>query len=376
VRRGWTSTALAAVALAAGVTSATAASSNPIAGGPTTVGDSCGPAVQAPDVAPMGQVERETEGANVELDQTVLVSPQRFDLDDPLGADSSFTCVLTVRSRRSEPAQYEVVPLGLVGTDDLAAGGREYFDERDERFADGMGPWIEPAVGTIVIPPRGVARIPFRVTVPADAPTGAAYGAIGVVSRARASDGTDGAPNLGIESVVASSILLALPGDAAPDLRFRELSAPSVRWDREAWPFSAVVDNVGARHATAQGRVRIRSIFGSEVASLPLEQRTLLPGARSPVEATWSKVPWFGVYRWDARMSSDSEPRSVALAEGWLLALPPWWVLALVGITLLALVVRSIRRRTRDWDEDLDGDDDHHAPDEFDFDLAERQLRE
>ncbi len=314
------------------------------------------------------EVVRDRDADNVPLDETVVVTPN-LEYTVPLQAGDVVSCTIVIRSRRSQPATYELTPFGLVGSrrGDLRY---EFVDASDERWDSTAGPWLAPVQQRVIIPPRGVVRVPVRVTVPDDPPVGTAGGAIGVTSR---SGVTSGDTSIGIESTAATIMLFTVGGDGRPELHLRDVDAPGVRWDREAWPLTANVDNDGTLAGTVGGRVRIRSVFGNEVASLGIVGETILPGGRSQVAVEWGKVPWIGLYRWDLRMQSDTDPAAVATTDGWLLALPPWWVLAIAGAALLYLLVRSIRNRADRWADEVDDEDDDS--DSFDFDLAERQLR-
>lgn len=316
-------------------------------------------------------VERDRDAANVELDREVRIGPPLFDVQLPLAAGDAFQCTLTIRSRQPEPATFELTPLGVVGSRAPRAG-YEFVDRSDPRWQQTAGPWIEPAAQVITMPPRGVARVPFRVAVPENPPVGSAYGALGVTLRTREDAG---GTSIGVESVVASVLLLRVGGEGQPQLELRGVDAPRLRWSREPWPIEATLDNDGTLHARTDGRVRVRSIFGNEVATLPLPSRVVFPGGREQLDAEWDGVPWFGFYRWDMRVANDGLPTSVAIADGWFFALPPWWVLALAGLVMLVLLVRFLRRRADRWGEEADAEDHHDDPDGFDFDLAERQLR-
>ncbi len=298
-------------------------------------------------------VEFGSDPAHIELDETVIVTP-RIEIERDLQAGDQFTCILTIRSRRSEKTTFQLEPYGIIGTRAKNAGF-EFVDSTDDRWDATAGPWIEPLVPEVTIAPRDVARVPITVTVPDDPPVGSAYGSINVVSRTRASAGEN---VLGIESQVATVFLLRVGGEGRPSLRLRNVDAPKLRWNRDAWKLTADLDNEGTLHANASGRVRVTSIFGNVVAELPIQRETILPGGREPVAGTWKGVPWFGFYRYDVRVQNgaaargENAPRSIATAKGWFLALPPWWVLALIFAVLVALVVRWWRNRGEDvWDE-------------------------
>lgn len=315
-------------------------------------------------------VERDRDPDNVELDREVRIGPPLFDFRASVAPGDAFQCVLTIRSRQPQPAAYELTPLGIVGSRAPGAGF-EYVDPGDERWERTAGPWIEPAVSRITIGPRGVARVAFRVVVPEEPPVGSAYGALGVTARTLEEAGGTA---IGVESIVAAVLLLRVGGAGEPELRLRDVDAPRLRWDRESWPIEATLDNDGTLHARTSGRVRVRSIFGNEVATLPLPPETVFPGGREQLEAAWDGVPWLGFYRWDMRVAAEGGPASVAIADGWFVALPPWWILAIVATLVLVLLVRFLKRRADEWGE-LADDEDDDDPDGFDFDLAERQLR-
>jgi hypothetical protein len=314
----------------------------------------CVRAIVQPSLPPrvvVPQVEYDTDADNVELDGTVIISPERLEFTDSVQAGDVFICTLTVRNRQDETASFELASLGIIGSREPNAG-YEFIDDTDDRWDATAGSWLVAAVDEVKLEPRGVARVPIVVTVPDVPPVGSAYGSVDVVSRTSAPAGDT---NVGIESHVAQVFLLRVGGDGAPDLALSDVEAPKLRWDRELWPLTASLDNEGTLHASASGRVRVRSIFGSTVAELPVARETVLPGGREQVDVRWKSVPWFGLYRWDARMANAAgAPESIATANGWFIALPPWWVLALVALVIVAWIVRRARARRREWTDLVD----------------------
>jgi hypothetical protein len=211
------------------------------------------------------------------------------------------------------------------------------------------------------------------VIVPKDPPVGSAYASLDVVSRAVARAGETTIP---IESHLATQLLLRIGGDGAPKLSLHDVDAPKLRWDRDSWKLTGSLDNDGTLHANTSGRVRIRSLLGNDVATLDVRPATVLPGGRVAIAATWDGVPWLGLYQYDLRMTSDGDAASVATTEGWFVALPPWWQLAIFVAIFSTLLVRRVRAGRGRWeDEHDDDDDDPSSGGDYDFDLAERQLR-
>ncbi len=331
---------------------------------PTPVED-LGPSCGTFDT-PLQSVIRDTDPDHVELDNMVIVTP-RVDVERDLQAGDAFTCLLMIRNRRPATTTFQLEPYGVIGSKSPNTAF-EFVGADDERFGATAGPWLEPLVPDVTIPPRGVVRVPVKVTIPDDPPVGSAYGSVNVVSRTRASAGEN---VLGIESQAATIFLLRVGGEGRPDLGLGDVEAPRLRWNRDPWTLTANLDNDGTLHATSSGRVRVRSLFGNVVAELPIDRETILPGGREPIAATWKGVPWIGLYRYDVRVENgpategDTPPTSVATADGWFVALPPWWVLALVAALLVVLVVRWWRNRGEDhaWaDESGDEFDDEPEP--------------
>lgn len=306
---------------------------------------------------PPAAVERDTDPVDVPLDGRTIVSPLlvAVDADEALTGGEQFVCTVTIRNRHPVRMTYELQRSGLLGSRAGSSGVR-FVDADDPDAAAPAARWLEPAVETVTIPPRGVARVPVRVTVPEDPPPGSAHASLDIVPPA--SDVGPGETNLGIETRIAVPFLLATDGEARPELRLRDVRAQRLRWSRDPWTLRANVDNEGNVHATPSGRVRIRSLFGNTVAELPITPRPLLPEGRRRIEVTWEGVPWFGLYRHDVRISAD-DGDAVARASGWFVALPPWWVLVIAALVLLAaLAARIGMRRSRDQWLDIDADDD------------------
>lgn len=298
---------------------------------------------------------RDEDADNVELNEQVVVSPPRIEITRALEPGNSLTCILTLRSRRSATTTFELTPQGILGSKDSRAG-YEFLDPGDEDAGATAVSWLEPMPASVTLEPREVARVPVRVTVPENAPTGARFASINVVSNAEQPG--PGETVLGIRSEVAAAFLLHVGGAGQAKLTLDEVEAPLVRWNRDPWRLTAELENSGTMHATSRGRVRVQSIFGNTVAELPIPVRTVLPSGRVPVDVTWSKVPWIGIYRWDARVEDAGDEDVVAHADGWIIALPPWWVLALVAALVAGWIVHRLRRRRLDlaWPEE-DADD-------------------
>jgi hypothetical protein len=293
-------------------------------------------------------VERDREAANVEVTGSVVVSPAAVETDAALAPRSQFTCTITIRNRRDATTTFKLVPTGAIGSD--TDGGVEFIDADDPRAGRTAASWISPLVDEVSISSLGIARVPVRLVVPADPPPGSAYATLDVVPQVPVEVEGAGGAAVGIESRLQVAFLLQTTAEGMPRLVLRDTDAPRLRWNRDSWTFRATVANDGTSFAKPSGRVRIRSIFGSTVATLPVQTRPLLPSAARPMTPTWTGVPWFGFYRYDVRVTSGADDRAGSEPvrhAGWFIALPPWWLVALVGAALLYLLLRWLIPRVR-----------------------------
>lgn len=292
---------------------------------------------------PVPGVVRESDPADVPLDSRVIVSPTSFEFGEAAEPGDRFLCVITLRNRYPRTATLLLEPMGLVGSRS-ARSTAQFVEPADPDAASTAARWLKPRPARITLQPREVARVPVVVTIPEDAPIGAAYGTIDVFSKSTAPAGET---VLGIESRVAVPFLFDIGGEGRPELQLDEVRAPKLRWNRDPWTLRANLDNDGTLHATPRGRVRLRSIFGNTVHQLPIAGTTLLPGGRQRIVETWDDVPWFGFYRYDVRVAPAGEDHAdeVTRANGWFLALPPWWVLALAAAVVLLAAAGVVRRR-------------------------------
>lgn len=295
-------------------------------------------------IAPAVRLRTTPDHADPVAPSVVVVSPTAFDVTRSLRAGDAFTCILSIRNRRKVRTTYEITALGLLG--DRSQGTR-LIGAEDEAARATAATWVDPAVGTVTLRPNQVADVPIRVTVPPNPPRGGVFAMVQVLSAQPA--GAEQPAAVGVTTGAGVPLLLRVGGAGAPKLAFDDPRAPTLRVNRAHWTWRARVDNDGTEHAVPRGRVRIRSIFGSTVATFPIATRTLLPGGGAKVDVTWKQTPWFGVYRYDARVDArGADDGTSARAQGWIVALPPWWVITLIGVVALAAIVVPIYRR-RDY---------------------------
>jgi hypothetical protein len=293
-----------------------------------------------------------TDGNEVKLDGRTIVSPALVEAS--VTAGDRLACPIEIRNRHAERTTFDLGVSGLLGSRSSRASVR-FVEAGDPDAVRTAASWVRPSQDEVTLEPRGVVTIQVLVTVPDEPVVGSTYATFDITPRTKASAGDT---NIGVVSRVSVPFLFQVDGEGAAKLALHDAHAPKLRWSRDPWTLRAKLDNDGTLHATPNGRVRLRSLFGNTVANLEVAGRPILPGGRQAIEQTWDDVPWLGFYRYDLRVADGDE---VARASGWFVALPPWWVLALAALLLAYVIASAIvrRRRARHWVAD-DTDDDEH----------------
>ncbi|MCW2961314.1 MAG: hypothetical protein JWM90_1701 [Thermoleophilia bacterium] len=292
------------------------------------------------------RVERATDPANVPLDGDMTATAAvQLAGDEVFEPGGTYLARITIRNRRTESTTFDLSPAGMLGS--ATSGGVEFIPADAERADETAVSWLDPAVDRITIPPRGVARVPVLITVPQDPPGGSSFATLDILPQLPSNAADDAGPAVGFQSVLQVAFLLRTGPGAGPRLKLDDVAAPHLRWNRDSWTWTATLENAGDSFATPRGRLRIRSIFGGTVAELPLQARPLLPNGEAPLATTWKGVPWFGLYRSDARVTGvDGDPRP-ATSSGWFFALPPWWLVLAIVLLILGAYLRWLIPRVR-----------------------------
>lgn len=218
-----------------------------------------------------------------------------------------------------------------------------------------VGQWITPATERIEIAPGGIARLPFSVTVPADAQPGEHAGALLTV---RQSTGD----TVSVDMRYATRVTVAVAGKLTAGLSLDDASLAVTTgfwpWEPASAHVSYGVHNTGntrlsaAQLITAPG-VELYSTPGADAGLATLSE--LLPDAVVAVDATVD-----GLSAWSplADVSVSVSPTVLAGAGGATLAAeqqqlalsataiaPGWWVMIAAAGAVTLFAIRFARRR-------------------------------
>ncbi len=238
----------------------------------------------------------------------------------------------------------------------VRAGGAPSFDpEPVQDNGMTLAGWIEVQQESLTLEPGETGEFNFVVDVPENAGPGGHYAGFFVTRQPPEIRRTGAA--VGVE--VASQLRLVIPGGAEEEARIRQFTSENniytgsdgvtpaalVRsWRGEAEPevsFSVIVENLGNVAARPTGVVEVSNIWGSSVASLPVNagQEGIFPGDHhSFTSAAWQPEGWsFGRYEAQLDLSyGELGRRTISAATSfWVIPLP-------VVIPLLLLLLAAV----------------------------------
>ena len=202
--------------------------------------------------------------------------------------------------------------------------------------------WTLVSPKEFILEPGGRQAVRFLIDVPPDAPPGGHYLSI------LASLGVGGA-GLGDVSVgqrVGVLVLLRVAGEVKEELRVASFAGPSLA-ARGPVTFDLLARNLGNVHLRPAGIVTVTSMFGGEVARLPIQEENILPGSERAFAVTWDAgwqigsftAEYVGVYGAD---NAVVKSRARVVIFPWHVALP-----ALAALVLLLWAGIRGRRRIR-----------------------------
>ncbi|MGX1934520.1 WxL protein peptidoglycan domain-containing protein [Microbacterium resistens] len=236
------------------------------------------------------------------------------------------------------------------GGETTSEGALDFARAGDETPADAIGSWIAPATESVTIAPGAQARIPFSVTVPADAAPGEHAGALLTV-RQQTGD------VVSVDMRYATRVTVAVSGELTAGLGLSD-TALQVRtgfwpWEPASAQVGYAVTNTGNTRLSGPQQVDVQGVAVTSVTdgSTGVPQLSeLLPHAAVRVDARIDGIPaWSPFFTASiavaptvlTTVSGDVPVVEQATARVTAVAVAPGtWVLAalLVGIPILVLL--------------------------------------
>lgn len=219
-------------------------------------------------------------------------------------------------------------------------GGIDLSNE-DGQFS--LADWVKVTPESVTIPAKGFMTFDYTITVPANASPGGRFGSI--IFKTAPKQVSNGS-GVAVGQEVGSLLLLKIAGDVNEKASIASFRARNAINEGGPVYFDVRTKNDGNVQLRPKGTVTITNIFGKKVASFPVEEENVLPGAIRKSQATWRDSGLlFGRYNATVSLVYGSE-RQVLTASTSFWGFPYKAMgLGLLIIAVLVLLVYPRRKR-------------------------------
>jgi hypothetical protein len=246
-----------------------------------------------------------------------------------------------------------------VGKENFAAKGEEgeieLTDNADPLYS--LAPWFSFDAAQLDIPARGTKELHYTVAIPADAEPGGRYGSI--VFNTIPPKLPPGQSGAAVQQTLASIVFMRINGAAKEQLSVASFETGHLDAKKNWSPLKGFeygpvdiltrVKNSGNVHEKPTGTITIKNLFGFKVATIPLDEHFVIPGATRRLHNTWPDAKHkqqflFGSYT--ATLNAKYADGKTLTASTTFTVIP-WKLVAIVLIVLLVLIVFFWKTRRR-----------------------------
>ena len=199
--------------------------------------------------------------------------------------------------------------------------------------------WFKTNQSVTLKPGDGV-KVPYTIEVPVDAPAGGQFAVVWWGTVPKNASSTEGSQSVSIQTRAGILVYINVNGDVVEKAEvthlFKNIS-DRMFFDRTvAFPYS--ITNSGTVYIKPKGEITVTSIFGSEVAKLPINQKgfQILPNSyRDFGDSVWkANLTSVGFYKVNFKLEYGIK-NTVYEKTNWIVVLP----IKTVSIGILALLV-------------------------------------
>jgi hypothetical protein len=173
--------------------------------------------------------------------------------------------------------------LGEDGGIDLSSKDSEYS----------LASWISTTPSKITIPAQESQTFEYTINVPKDATPGGRFGSIIFQTASTALGGGSG---VAVSQEVGALVFVKIAGVVKESASVVGFNSKNTLNDHGPVDFDIRVKNEGNVYFKPKGTITISNFFGQTVATVPVNEQNVLPGAIRKMDATWNSDWLFGRY--------------------------------------------------------------------------------
>ena len=205
-----------------------------------------------------------------------------------------------------------------------------------------LAPWFNISAAAFSIAPKTTKEVKFSVDVPSSAEPGGRYGSL--IFHTNPSALAPGQSGAAIKQQLATLIFLRINGAANEKLRIESFAADNQYYEYGPINFTTRIRNQGNVHEKPSGTIVIKNMIGLKVATLPLEEKYVIPNSVRKLSNTW-KSHW-GIGKYTAQATVNG-PNSAKLSATTSFIIFPYKVVLAILLILAFLYFFFARSRKR-----------------------------
>jgi hypothetical protein len=182
------------------------------------------------------------------------------------------------------------------------------------------------------------ARIPVRITIPADAEPGGYYGSVLVSTDRNSVSDQENVSRSPVIARIGSLLFVRVRGNAEIGGQTKNIKTTDGKWWYEKGPVNLSIsyENTGVVHVNPYSEVSIKNMFGEEVGYVELEPWFVLPKSLRSRDFTWDREFLFGRYTVTATVHRGYDDQTdVVKTSFWVL---PWKIVIGVFAVFFILI--------------------------------------
>ena len=221
-------------------------------------------------------------------------------------------------------------------------GGIDLTPQKDEYS---LASWISVSPNKLTIPPRESRTFDYAITIPQNASPGGRFGSI--IFQTAPSKALGGGTGVAVSQEVGSLVFVKIAGEVSEKASIAGFAPTTNINDSGPVHFDIRVKNDGNVHFKPTGTITISNFFGKKVATIPVNEQNVLPGAIRKMDASWDEGWLFGRYNATLSLVYGKDSQVITASTAF------WgFPYKLVGVILLILIIVGIflyPRRARIW---------------------------
>lgn len=211
----------------------------------------------------------------------------------------------------------------------------------EEQTSFSLASWIEVTPRTITLAPKTSQYFTFNIKVPLNAEPGGHFGSL--IFRTIPTEKLEGS-GASLAQEIGALVLLRIAGETVEQASIDSFITTKNIFETGPVSFVIRLKNQGNVHTKPTGNIIITNMLGSQVGSVSVDPKNVLPGATRKLEAVWDTKWRLGRYSATyTAVLSDQTTRSATTT----FTIIPYRVLglALVTIIVLILILKKYQKR-------------------------------